>query len=541
MHAFCRRCAVVLLVCLPFGLAASPEPSDRLIDERRASERDARWQRATTPFPAQPQPALHSQPVDVDEAGATTRFRDIRVDAAGLLDDASVTALVAPFLAVPLGRQRIELLLRQLDAQLVEAGWITSRARLLALDTQTGELAIELVPGRIESLRAPGIDAAALARAFPFVVGEALSLPDLEQGVQQINRLRMYQAQVRVLPGNAAGASLLDIVLNEGRAWSMAFGLDNQGSSTTGGERLRVTARAGNLLGCLDDLQFALLHSTGSDALLASLSIPGGYNLWSVTVSGSRASFDIAGLEVTSRSASAVLGWSRVLSSSAGGRSVVDVSLIRSRLARDIESVALQTEHSTVGRAAWMHILRGERWQVFVEPSLSAGLPLLGATRDRPDLSRGDTHRQFMKWAIAAGAVVRSASDDLEYAVQLTAQRAGDSLIGAEQLHLGGFASVRGFREVSVSGDTGHVLRTELRLPQAFRPAGHPVVPFVHVDHGGARLSEGRRNTLASAGLGARGAGQGVLWEGVISVPIAREADLPSHGWRAHLSVSFEI
>ncbi|AOF80506.1 hemolysin secretion/activation ShlB/FhaC/HecB family protein [Methyloversatilis sp. RAC08] len=541
MHAFCRLCAVVLSVCPPFGLAASPEPSDRLIDERRASERDSRWQRATTPLPAQPQPALHSRPADIDEAGVTTRFRDIRVDAAGLLDDASVTALVAPFLAVPLGRQRIELLLRQLDAQLVEAGWITSRARLLALDAQTGELAIELVPGRIESLRAPGIDAAAMARAFPFAVGEALSLSALEQGVQQINRLRMYQAQVRVLPGNAAGTSLLDIVLNEGRAWSMAFGLDNQGSSTTGGERLRVTARAGNLLGWLDDLQFALLHSTGSDALLASLSIPGGYNLWSVTVSGSRASFDIAGLEVTSRSASAVLGWSRVLSSSAGGRSVVDVSLIRSRLARDIESAALQTEHSTVGRAAWMHILRGERWQVFIEPSLSAGLSLLGATRDRPDLSRGDTHRQFMKWAIAAGAVVRNASDDLEYAVQLTAQRAGESLIGAEQLHLGGFASVRGFREVSVSGDTGHVLRTELRLPQAFRPAGHPVVPFLHVDHGAARLSEGPRNTLASAGVGARGAGQGVLWEGVVSVPIARDADPPSHGWRAHLSVSFEI
>ncbi|OYW30457.1 MAG: hypothetical protein B7Z51_06525 [Methyloversatilis sp. 12-65-5] len=512
-----------------------------MIDERRASERDTRWQRATTPLAAQPQPALHSEPGDIDEAGVMTRFRDIRVDAAGLLDDASVTALVAPFLAVPLGRQRIELLLRQLDAQLVEAGWITSRARLLALDTQTGELTIELVPGRIESLRAPGIDAVALARAFPFVVGEALSLPALEQGVQQINRLRMYQAQVRVLPGNAAGTSLLDIVLNEGRAWSMAFGLDNQGSSTTGGERLRVTARVGNALGWLDDLQFALLRSTGSDALLASLSVPDGYNLWSVTVSGSRASFDIAGLEVTSRSANAVLGWSRVLSSSAGGRNVIDVSLIRSRLARKVESIALQTEHSTVGRAAWMHIRRGERWQLFIEPSLSAGLSLLGATRDRPDLSRGDTHRQFLKWAFAAGAVVRSASDEVEYAVQLTAQRAGESLIGAEQIHLGGFASVRGFREVSVSGDTGHVLRTELRLPRAFTPAGYPVAPFLHVDHGAARLSEGRRRTLASAGLGARGAGRGVLWEGVVSVPIAHEADLPSHGWRAHLSVSFEI
>ena len=60
MHVFCRLCPVVLLVGLPFGIAASPEPTDRLIDERRASERDARWQRAPTQMPAQPQPALHS-------------------------------------------------------------------------------------------------------------------------------------------------------------------------------------------------------------------------------------------------------------------------------------------------------------------------------------------------------------------------------------------------------------------------------------------------------------------------------------------------
>lgn len=538
----CRRRAIALsalLSVVPCCLMAAPEPADRLLDAWRASGRDAQWSREPSlPVAA---PALRSDPADVEEPGATATVQQIRIDAAGLIDDAGVARIVQPFLTVPLGHRRIELLLRQLDAQLVEAGWITSRARLLAFDQEQATLSIEVVPGRIEGMRAAGLQSDALARAMPVKEGEVLSLEAVEQGVQQINRLRMYQAQARILPGNADGTSLLDILLTEGRPWSLGFGFDNQGTRTTGRGRLRVTGRVGNLFGALDDLQFACLKSAHSDAALASLTLPAGYGLWSVTVSGSRSSFEVAGLELTSRALTGVLSWNRVLAISRERRDALDLSLSRAALDRSVDGTDLAGQHTTVLRAAWTRTGRGARVQYYLEPALSIGMPLLGATRDASALQRSDSHRQFARWLLGAGLVARSDGGAFEYAGQLTLQHSNTGLVGSEQLHVGGLASVRGFDEAVESGDRGYVLRNELRLPEVFRAAPFPAVPFLHADQAGSRRIGGRSDTLASVGIGARGAGAGLLWEAVASLPVSRAPEHARGAWRIHLSVSFEI
>jgi hemolysin activation/secretion protein len=538
----CRRRPIVLsalLSVVPCCLMAAPEPADRLLDAWRASGRDAQWPRR--PFVPVAAPALRSDPADVEEASATATVRQIWIDAAGLIDDACVARIVQPFLAVPLGRRRIELLLRQLDAQLVEAGWITSRARLVAFDQGQATLSIEVIPGRMEGMRAAGLQSDALARAMPVKEGDVLSLQAVEQGVQQINRLRMYQAQARILPGSAAGTSLLDILLTEGRSWSLGFGFDNQGTRTTGRGRLRVTGRVGNLFGALDDMQFAYLKSAHSDAALASVTLPAGFGLWSATLSGSRSSFEVAGLELTSRALTGVLSWNRVLAISRERRDALDLSLSRAALDRSVEGTDLAGEHATVLRAAWTRIGRGERFQYYVEPALSLGVSLLGATRDASALRRSDSHRQFARWVLGAGLVARSAGGALEYASQLTIQHSNTGLVGSEQLHVGGLASVRGFDEAVESGDRGYVLRNEIRLPEAFRVAPFPAVPFLHVDQGVSRRIGGPTDTLASVGIGARGASGGLLWEGVASLPVRRAPEHARDAWRIHFSVSFEI
>lgn len=467
--------------------------------------------------------------------------QQIRIDSAGLMHDADSARIVQPFLAVPLGRRRIELLLRQLDAQLVEAGWITSRARLLTFDQEQATLSIELIPGRMAGVRAAGLQSDALARAMPVKDGDVLSLQAVEQGVKQINRLRMYQAQARILPGNVAGTSLLDILLTEGRSWSLGFGFDNQGTRTTGSGRLRVTGRVGDLFGALDDMQFAYLKSARSDAVLASVTLPAGYGLWSATVSGSRSSFEISGLELTSCAFTGVLSWNRVLTISRERRDALDLSLSRAALDRSVEGTDLAGEHTTVLRAAWTRIGHGERFQYYVEPALSIGVSLLGATRDASALQRADSHRQFARWVMGAGLVVRSDGGAVEYAGQLTIQHSNTGLVGSEQLHVGGLASVRGFEEAVESGDRGYVMRNELRLPEAFRSAPFPAVPFLHVDQGVSRRINAPSDTLASVGIGARGASGGLLWEGVASLPVLHGSAREGDGWRVHFSVSFEI
>ncbi len=541
MRTSCRRRLMILLALLSVRAQASPEPADRMLDERRTSDRERQWlQIAPVGLPDFVLP-LDIHPADVSETDATIKPRGVCVDTAGLLVESEVTRIVDPFLHLPLGRRRIDLLLRRLDAALITAGWPTSRSRVRSFDPDEAQLEIEVVPGRIEAVHAAGLDDAAVRRALPVARGDVLSLEAVEQGVQQINRLRMYQAQVRILPGSGAGMSLLDILLSEGRPWSVAFGLDNQGTRSTGSVRTRITARFGNRLGLLDDIQLAHVRNAHSDAGLVSLTVPDGFNLWSATVSGSLSSSDIAGLDLTSRALTAVLGWNRVLSLTRERQHSIDVTLTRSTLARRLETTHLDSDHATVLRAAWTATGRGGRHHYYLEPAVSLGVPWLGATRDASGLPRAHTHHAFVKWALAAGGIIRDRDGTLEWSGQLTAQYARTSLIGAEQLHLGGFSSVRGFDEAVLSGDVGHVARVEMRFPSFWSSTRFSPVPFLHVDQGMRRMIGGARDVIASAGAGVRGMGNRLVWECVLSAPLQHDLESGRPGWRLHFSANYEI
>ncbi len=520
---------------------AAPEPADRLLEERRTLLRGMQSRGLPKSVAADSGTDLQDEPAKVQETGPVMTVQRIDVDAQGLLPEAELTAIIEPFVQLPLGRRRLDLLLRKLDARLVEHGWVTSRVRLLSIDVESAQVLIEVVPGRIERIRASGIAPATVERVIPVAAGEVLSLEALEQGVRQINRLRMYQAQVKIFPGTAPATSLLDIVLGADRPWSVSVGADNQGARSTGAERWRLNGRFENLSGWLDDLQIGYLHSARSDAALASWTIPAGFDLWSATISGSRSEIGLAGVDLHSRAITAVLGWNHVFAVSRERRDASDVSLASSRLARSVGDTDLADDRSTVLRLAWNRTAQSDAHQYFVEPSVSFGLPILGATRDAPGLPSTHTHHEFTKWAFAAGWVVRVPYGGFDYAGQFSGQYSRASVIGQEQIHLGGLASVRGFDESVVSGDSGYLFRHEIRLADMAYRNGVTVTPFLHMDHGAVWLVGGPRNSLASIGTGVRGSLSGAIWDAGVSAPVQREPDSVRRAWHFHFSVSYEI
>ena len=530
----------LLFVLLPLGVGAAELPADRLLDERRDAVRAQRLAPDALPDTAATAPALTSDPADVIEHGPTLSAPHIEVNSHGLLTPHDIEAALKPFRAQSLGERRLSLLLRQLDAHLIAAGWVTSRARLAEFRWQDQQIRIELMPGRIERIAAPDIDPTALARVLPVAAGDTLRLDALEQGVQQINRLRMYRANVTIRPGSAVGTSLLELQLDAGKGWTVSLGADNQGQRDTGAERVRLGGRLENRLGLFEDVQVAYVRSERSDALIGSIALPHGFNTWSATVSASQTTSRVLHYEYSSRSLNLALGWNRVLSLSREGREALDLTVTRLRTARKFHSIRLDTERATVLRAAWTRVRQGAGYQYYVEPALAFGLPVFGAADDSSALPRDHVHHEFTKFALDAGIVGRPDAA-IELAAQLGAQRARVSIIGAEQLSLGGLASVRGFDEAVVSGDSGYTMRTEARFPDALNKTQFGPVPFAHLDHGVTWLAGGRRNTLSSAGAGIRGIGDGFNWEGVLSAPLRHGTDIERHAWRLHVSLSYEF
>lgn len=518
---------------------AATDPANRLIEEQRNTTRQEQLS-PPSPLPAQATPALDTDPASIEERGATLPAARIRVTSHGLVAPAVIETTLAPYRALDIGDARLDLLVRQLTARLVEAGRITSRAVVTRVSQRERLIDIELMAGRIEAIHADGLSADALDRAMPLRTGDTLSIEALEQGLHQINRLRMFDARIRILPGSTALNNRVDLSMQTVRSWRVSVGLDNQGQQSTGTGRARIQTRIENTLGLLDDIQLAYLRSERSEALLGSVAVPDGFNTWSATVSASHSSIALQGFEYDTRSTTVVFGFNRVLRLDREGRDAFDLSLIRARSARRFGPIGLQTDRSTVVRGAWTHLTRRARHQLYIEPAISIGLAALGAIEDDDALRKTDTHHQFVKLALNAGAVA-IVTPALEYAAQLQAQRSHVSLAGLEQMSLGGLASVRGFRDAALSGDTGYALRQELRFPNAFGPSAPALTPYAHLDAGAVWLTGAERLSLSSLGLGLRHNADGLIGEAVISAPLRRTHFNDNHSWRLHFQLAYEF
>ena len=141
-------CALALLGTFPVH---AREPAERLLDEQRQAAERSRLERDALPPADAPAPALNVRPDSVVEDGVVIEQPSIAIDAAGLLPARVLASLTDEFSAVPLGVRRITLLLRRLDALLVEAGWTYRDG---ALRNAKGEpFTIEVLNDQPSSLR----------------------------------------------------------------------------------------------------------------------------------------------------------------------------------------------------------------------------------------------------------------------------------------------------------------------------------------------------------------------------------------------------
>jgi hemolysin activation/secretion protein len=521
--------------------AAPREPADRLLDEQQLQREQQLMRRESPVLPVAAEPALDVAPASVIESGEVLRGYRIVLDDAGLLDEADMRALLAPYSDIDLGMARLSLLLRRIDAALVLRGLVTSHAHVRTVDPERQVIEIAVVPGRVAAIRSESADRRALGRAFPVKEGDVLDQMALEQGVQQINRLRARQASVQILPGARPGDSVLDIDVSGAASVGASAGVDNLGNAATGRSRLRAGLHASDLFGLFEDMQFARVHSAGSEATIASFALPSGYSTWSATYAASHSDVDVLGLALDTSVRTAVFGWNRVVGLNDRLRDAFDLSITRTRIARSLEDLALRTRRTSVLRLAWS---RSGAWgdgQFLIEPALSLGLRGFGADEDAPGIPDTFVHNQFRKLAMTVACALPLSRGGVDLDLRLHAQHAEVALPAAEQIVLGGMHSVRGFDEALLAGDRGYNVRTELRLPAWQGPLEAALRAFLHLDAGRARAVGNRADFLSSFGAGMRGQAGGAMWEAVLSTPLAEPSRFPRDRWTVHFMFAYSI
>ncbi|WP_437340301.1 ShlB/FhaC/HecB family hemolysin secretion/activation protein [Cupriavidus pauculus] len=541
----------------PIGPLPPEDPAQRLLREQR--QRDL--QREATQPPPQIDSRVPMAPdvrvEDVEETAATFDIRRIEVEGNTVLSDAEVDAVTAPFIGQRLGANRINLLLRRFTEAFVAKGYITTRAYLGEQNLASGVLRVTVVPGRVESLQLNGktlrpgplplfdtaaggwITDAGTVWQFP-APGDTLRLADLEQGVDQLNRLRRNRAELQILPGQTPGGSVVALANQPGDRFRFNAGVDNYGSRVTGISRTRLGVDVDNALGLQESLGVSYVGTSDTNAAVASAAVPFGYNTFSYTASLSEYQNTIGDTALLyGRSMGHTLGWNRVLTRNQRGRQAVDLTLTWRKSEREINNLQLDPQRLTVLRAAWNGLWRfaanAQQGYVTAEAGYSRGLTSFHATDDPSDIRRDEAHAQFNKFDASttlqlplppvAGRV------QVAWRAQLVGQWTNVALFGSEQVYAGGMSTVRGFREGVIAGDRGAYLRNEFAWINAPVLGGLRMEPYVFLDGGETQYVATRQwQAVAGAGAGirlsAQWAGQTFTSEVLVGAPLAQPASL---------------
>ncbi|KFG92324.1 peptide transporter [Burkholderia paludis] len=526
--------------------AARPiqDPAQQLIDQQREQARQRQLQQPPASITIAPTSETTldippGTPVDaIVESGPTFPVGTIALRTPdgqpfvppGGVSRASLAETIAPFTGHDLGSHRINVLLKRLTDVFVGAGFVTTRALLGPQSLATGTLTVTIQLGRIadfvvngkpiQRLKAGEASAgggwltdAGYENVFPVSPGDPLRLSDIDQGVAQINRLRRNQAQVQILPGQAAGDSIVEIDNKPGDRTYATLGVDNYGSSATGVTRYRAGIEADNLVGLQESLSLNYIDSQDSNALVGSIAVPFGRHTFSYTVSDSEYQQVVGTTALLyGRTLSHIFGWNYTVDRTLADVVNLDATLSWRRTDRVVNGIDLDPQRLAVLRAGvnWLHkfALNDAAGNVTLDAGVSQGLPWLEADHDAANIDETDAHSQFTKLdatATYALPLPKLGAAQFAYRGALGGQWTNVALYGSEQLYLGGMDTVRGFRSGEIAGDRGIYARNELAWVNV--PAWHDarVEPYVFFDAGKANLlAEPGFPTLAGAGAGLR-------------------------------------
>ncbi|ENG8679226.1 ShlB/FhaC/HecB family hemolysin secretion/activation protein [Enterobacter hormaechei] len=471
--AIINALAGVTLLVSGAALAAPLSPADRntiqqqqqqLLDENQR-QREELERSAIVPRPVTPDDAFTPQ-------GPCFVIHRIELSGATLLSPSAKNRLTAPWINQCLDMARLTRLTDAVSDWYISRGYITSRAFLTEQDLSGGVLHLAVLEGKLQHIRLEGVPDRTLKMTFPGLEGKILNLRDIEQGMEQLNRVRQRPVEIEILPGDRQGYSVVNLTATPEFPLSGSVSFDNSGQKSTGTGQLNGALYGNNLLGLADKWFISggrssdFSNSKDAQNFAAGVSIPYSYGLldysysWSNYLStidnngyfwrstGDTETHRLTGSWVLFRNGDIKTGVSAGITHRINRNYLDDVLLATS--SRKLSSLSLGINHT-------QKIASGV---ATLNPTFTQGVPWFGAEDDSD--KQGDVPKaEFRKWSLN-GSFQRPLADKLWWLTSVYFQWSPDRLYGSERLTLGGETSVRGFKEQYISGDNGGYWRNEL-------------------------------------------------------------------------------
>ncbi|MDR2165583.1 MAG: ShlB/FhaC/HecB family hemolysin secretion/activation protein [Zoogloeaceae bacterium] len=442
-----------------------------------------------------------------------------------------------------LGERGIGIVHRRAQNALIEKGFMTTRIYLEAQDVRTGELVLMLAPGRLRRMVFEGNVSPRwrLASAAIPKPGDLVQLRDVEQTLENLERVPGVKADIQVLPGDAPGESDLVVAYEQKRFLRGGISLDDGGLRSTGKYQMGFSLFLDNPVGMNDTFYLTLNRDLdksrqreagkrlGSLSSILHYAFPVGYWTFAATHSISQNDQRVAGAfmdyRYRSRQQDTEISVGRMLYRDATRKVSAEFGVFRRDYHNYINDVEVEVQRRRVG--GWKAEVRYQRFignrTVAAHVGYRRGTGAFRATSaPEEDFGEGTARYQILEAGAQLGVPFTLGGRAFYYQADWRGQWNFTDLAATDKFMIGGRHTVRGFDgETVLASERGWRLRNDVVLPLA----GGAISPYLGVDYGEvhgktSRLLVGKR--LAGMVLGVRGSYGGMDCDLFVGAPLYR-------------------
>ncbi|PJG82643.1 ShlB/FhaC/HecB family hemolysin secretion/activation protein, partial [Caviibacterium pharyngocola] len=461
------------------------------------------------------------------------------------------------------GAEGVGILMKQVQNNIIEKGYVTTRVVAEGQNLQSGRLVLTVIEGRIGNTIIE--DGSAIPRftrlqaftGLAFKKGDLLNIRDIEQSLENFKRLPTVEANIEILPSeNTDNIAESDIKIrySQGFPFRLNLGLDDSGSRLTGKYQGSAAISADNLFLANDLFYTSLTHSikTGEDEkghrasknLILSYSIPFGYWTLSLTQTYNRYSQEVFGAFQRSY---------RYAGKSNGTKAALSYLLYRDNQRKTTLSGGFwlrQSQNFIDGAGIDVQKRRMAGWEagiahkeylgdgvLEIEGRFKQGTGARGAISAPEELyGEGTSRPKIISASVSFTQPFMLGAQPWQWKTDWSAQWNKTPLIMQDRFSLGGRHTVRGFDgELTLSGERGWLWRNEA----GWNINGKGQMLYWAIDAG--RVSSVNENaigrSLVGAAIGLKGGWKGFYYDIFVGQPIRK----PTGFKTSHTTAGFQL
>lgn len=389
------------------------------------------------------------------------------------------------------GGEGLGILMKQVQNNIIEKGYVTTRVVTEEQDLRGGKLVLTVIIGKVrntivaDSGNTPRFTKLNALTAFTFAKGDILNVRDIEQSLENLKRVPTVEANIEILPSDdetaSVGESDLKISYAQVFPFRLNVGLDDSGSKSTGKWQGSATLSVDNLLSANDLFYASFTHSIkqkgddkgkrASKNLTLYYAIPFGY--WNLAFSHNQSRYhqEVFGAFENSyiyagESANDKLTLSYLLYRDSVRKTTISASAWSRQSQNYIDGAELDVQKRRMAgwEAGFSHKEYWGNSTLEFSANYKRGTGARGQLQAPEELwGEGTSRPQIISASMSFNKPFMWGSQPWQFNSSWNAQWNKTPLIPQDRLSIGGRYTVRGFDgELTLSGERGWLWRNEL-------------------------------------------------------------------------------